>query len=150
MANFEYKGTIDGSTPNSRVFDVASGTTASISIGDLVVVADGYAAKVANGGGTTGGRYGLARSASTETTTAAGSVQVDFSPVGLVLQGVATTPGNLATAFKFDKVTIDVSGATQTVDENDTTNGGCTLWDFVGTDYTTTGKCQIVVAWNVY
>ena len=150
MANFSYAGVVGGGSPEERTFDVASGTTASIAIGDVVVVADGYAALVSNGGGTTGQRLGLAKSASTETSTAAGTVLVDFAPQGLIVRGKATTPSNLATALLFDKVTIDVSGSTITIDENDTTNGACTIWRLIGTDYTTTGLIDAVLPWNMY
>lgn len=150
MANFVYAGTVGNVSPEVRTFDVAAGSAASITQGDLVVIANGFAAKVANGGGTTGGLYGHALTTSTDTASAAGTVTVLYSPSGLLLEGTATTPANLAAAVLFDKVTIDVSSGTQTVDENDTTNGGMLLYKFVGTDYATTGKCQIVVPFNVY
>jgi len=149
MANFKYAGTVGGASPETKTFDVAAGTTASMPIGSHVTVANGYAALTGNGGGTTAGRYGLAVSNSNETSGAAGTVDVMFCPAGLILEGTATTPANLAAAVLFDKVTIDVSGTTQTVDENDTSSGGQTLYKFVGSDYTTTGKCQIVASWDL-
>lgn len=147
--NFTYQGTIGGSTPEVKTFAVASGSAATITQGDLVVIANGYAAKVGNGGGTTGGLYGWALTTSTDTASAAGVVDVLFSPVGILLEGTATTPANLAAAVLYDKVTIDVSGATQTVDENDTSSGGMLIYKFVGTDYATTGKCWIVAPFDV-
>ena len=146
MANFTYAGTVGGVSPESKTFAVASGAAASISIGDLVVIANGYAAKVADGGGVnTSNFYGLATTTSTDTASANGVVNVTFCPSGLIVQGIATTPANLTAAVLYDKVTIDVSGSTQTVDENDTTNGGITIYEFVGTDYATTGLVKVLV-----
>jgi hypothetical protein len=150
MANFLYKGTVGGVSPEALTVAVASGAAASISIGDLVVVANGYASKVTNGGGVSTGSklFGLATSDSTDTVAADGVVDIIYCPSGLVLEGTATTPANLLTAVKFDKVTIDVSGSTQTVDENDPTNGAILISKFVGTDYTTTGKVWVQVPWQ--
>jgi hypothetical protein len=70
--------------------------------------------------------HGLVVKASTETAGAAGTVSVLHSPAGLVLRGTPTTPANLAVAVLFDRVTIDVTGTTQTVDEDDA-NGVATI-----------------------
>ena len=149
MPNFEYKGVIAGQEPENRDFNVASGTTSSIVPGDIVVIADGFAAKVANGGAAAGNLLlGLARSTSTETTTAAGTVNVDYHPSGLIVRGVATTPANLAAAVLFDKVTVDVDGnGVQTIDENDA--GAILIYDFVGDDFTTTGLIDVVLPFTL-
>jgi len=148
MKNFEYKGVVGGAEPENRDFNVVAGTVGSIVDGDLVVIADGYAVKVADGGAPAGnGLYGLARSISTETASVNGTVNVDFSPTGLIVQGIATTPANLATAVLFDKVSVDVSGTTQTIDEN--AAGALLLYKFIGDDYTTTGLIQVVIPFNL-
>ena len=123
MADFTYQGTQDGVEPTQSEFDVASGTTASIAIGDVVVMANGFAAKVADGGCNAIGVYGLAVSASDETAAAAGTVSVVHHPNGLVLRGAPS--GTPAAANVFDPVSMDVDGGTgvQTVDENDTGAG---------------------------
>ena len=136
MANFTYLGTVDGSQPIQETFDVASGTAAALLVGNLVVMTNGYAANVADGGASTAGFYGLVVKRSTETAAAAGTVDVIYSPKGLRLRGVPTTASNLATAIKFDRVTIDVSGTTQTVDENDAGNGIVTITDYYSTNST--------------
>jgi len=45
------------SEPENKVYDVASGTTASIAIGDAVVIANGFAAKIGDGGAPAGMVY---------------------------------------------------------------------------------------------
>jgi hypothetical protein len=124
--NFNYSGTIGGSgvTPETKTFEVASGTTSSIAIGDIVVVAAGFAAKVANGGMAAAGKYGLAVSVSTETSSAVGTVDVQFCPAGLIIKGLystTATQSQLFTGFK-----IAVSGAAQTIDLANA--GVATLW----------------------
>lgn len=149
MADFIYKGVLGGSEPEERTFDVVAGGTATIAIGDIVAIANGYAAKVADGGMAAGnGLYGLAISDSDETATAAGTVKVQYSPCGLVVQGTATTPGNLAAGVLFDKVTIDVDGSgNQTVDENDA--GAALIYSFVGATYATTGLVKVVLPFTL-
>lgn len=150
MANFRYVGTVGGVSPETKVFDVASGAAASIKAGDIFPVANGYGAAIANGGGvSTTPFYAYALNDSTDTAAAAGVVTGVFCPMGLILEGVATTPANLAAAVLFDKVTIDVSGAVITVDENDTSSGAMTIYKLIGTDYATTGKVQITLPWVV-
>lgn len=129
--SFKCKGTLDGSEPMHRTFDVASGSAQSIDAGELVMIANGYAAVVADGGcATAGALYGLATSNSTDTVAAAGKVDVQYSPAGLIVEGAVTTGSNLATAILFDKVTLDSSAGVQTIDENDTTNGVLLIWDY--------------------
>ena len=128
--DFRTVGTMDGSQPVTRTFDVKSGAAASIAVGDLVVVDGGnagYVAGAGNGAASTSTWIGRAVSTSTDTASADGVVDVEFSPAGLIVRGTPTTPGNLAQAIKGTKVTLDVSGGTQTVDENDTTNGILTV-----------------------
>lgn len=151
MANFTYVGTIGGVSPETRTFDVASGAAASIASGDPVIIANGYAAAVANGGGVNTGTelFGLAISTSTDTVAAAGTVTVLYSPAGLIVRGIATTPANLDTAALFDKVTIDVSGAVITVDENDTTNGAILIYAYPFTGQTTSGICDVVFPFKI-
>lgn len=141
MANFTLIGTLDGSQPIEREFAVVAGTTSSCLVGDLVVCTNGYAAKVADDGIQTDGIYALVTELSTETATADGVVKAVFSPVGLVLRGKPTTASNLATAIVYDRVTIDVSGTTQTVDENDAAGGVVTILDYNAT----AGTIDVVV-----
>lgn len=146
-----YAGTVGGVSPETRTFAVASGTTSSIAQGDPCIVANGYAAAVADGGGVNTGSelFGLAISTSTETVGAAGTVQVTYCPSGLIVNATATTPGNLSAATLFDKVTIDVSGAVITVDENDTTNGAIMIYEYPESDYATTGKIKALLPFKV-
>lgn len=142
--NFTYAGTIGGSgvTPEVKTFSVASGTTSSILIGDIVVVTAGFAAKVANAGMAAAGKYGLAVSGSNETSTVAGTVDVQFTPVGLFVNGTfngSVVQANLFTGFK-----IAVSGATQTVDLGNA--GVATAWSFIAATPT---KGQVVLPWAV-
>lgn len=133
MANFVSLGTLDGSQPIEKEFAVVAGTDSSCLVGDLVVCANGYASKVADDGVQTDGIYALVTELSTETASANGVVKAIFSPVGLVLRGKPTTPSNLATAIVYDRVTVDVSGTTQTIDENDAAGGVITIWDYDST-----------------
>jgi hypothetical protein len=106
--------------------DVKSGTAASIVAGDMVRDDDGNAGYVklgVNGDTSTlTPRAYLAVSTSTETAGANGSVYVVFCK-SMVLEGTATTAANLLQAVIDTKVTLDVSGGVQTIDENDTTTG---------------------------
>lgn len=123
--DFRFRGTLSGEDAISEVKDVKAGTAASIDEGDLVIPDNsnaGYVRKVADGEVITQAyRVYYAISASTETAGADGTVKVMYAP-GMILEGKATTPGNLAQAVIDTKVTVDVSTAI-TIDENDTTNG---------------------------
>ncbi len=132
MADFRIVGTVDGSEPIQKTFNVASGAAATIAPGDLVVAANGYAAKCADAGCAAAGIYGMAVSTSTDTVAAAGEVSVVYSANGLIVRGAPTTPGNLAAAIVFDRVTLDVAAGTQKVDENDP-NGILTIVDYDAT-----------------
>lgn len=106
--------------------DVKSGTTSSITPGDIFRADDGNAGYVklgANGDTSTlAPEVFLAISTSTETASADGYVFGLFMKE-MVLLGTATTPANLIQAVIDTKVTLDVSAGTQTIDENDTTTG---------------------------
>ena len=97
---------------------VASGTTSSITYGDLCAYANGYWAKCADTEAASAGKYGIAQSTSTETASAAGLVKVAYHPSGLLAKFAPTTPANLAQAVLGDKVNINVSGGVQTVNED--------------------------------
>lgn len=147
--DFTYKGVVGGGEPEMRTFDVASGAVASIAPGDIVVIADGYAAKAADGEGTSGQLLGLAVSTSTDAVATAGTVEVQFSPTGLIVQGLATTPSNLVTAVVFDKVTLDVAAGVIKVDENDAGAGQVLIYE-IDSDSATTGICRVVLPFAFY
>lgn len=124
--DFDAIGSLCGEEVVSRQFDVKSGAAASIDVGDLVIVDGGnagYVKKAADGAANSAEWIGRAVTTSTDTASADGVVTVEFAPSGLVVRGLATTPGNFAQAIKNTRVTLDVSGGVQKVDENDTTNG---------------------------
>lgn len=151
MSNFRFKGTLNGEQANTVVESVKAGTTASIAIGDLVTPDDGnagYVKKGANGATSTiAVRTYLAVSASNETSGADGTVTLVTAP-NMVLEGTATTPGNIAQAVLNTKVTLDVSNGVQTIDENDTTTGFMRILRpdaGVGEYSTTTGIIRVAV-----
>lgn len=146
--NFTYAGTLGtaGVGPETKTFEVASGTTASISIGDVVVVTAGYAAKVANGGMASAGKYGLAVSNSNETSSVAGQVDVQFTPVGLVVKGTYNATGTQSQLFTGFK--LAVSAGVQTVDLSNA--GVATLWTYsVPAAVSTTTVGHVVLPWAV-
>jgi hypothetical protein len=148
MADFVYKGTLDGSEPAEFDFAVAAGAAGSIEEGDIVVIADGYASKATNGSFTASNILGgLAKQTSTDTASADGICKCQFSPAGLIVEGTATTPANLTTAVRYDKVTLDVAAGVQKVDENDA--GALLVWKYPTSTPTTDGKVQIVVPFNL-
>jgi len=121
MANFEIRGTLGNKQPVVESFTVAAGTDSSIKQGDIVELALGAAAVVANGGAVAAdkAKFGLALRDSDETAAAAGSVEVAFAPEGLVVRG--KTSGVALPATRFASCTIDVVGSVQTIDEDDAT-----------------------------
>ncbi len=146
VPNFTFAGTIGGSgvTPETKTFAVVAGVLQSINIGDAVVVTAGYAAKVANTGMTNAGKYGLAVSNSSDTVAAAGSVDVQFTPVGLIVNGIASgvpSIANLFTPFRMAN-----SAGVQTLDLG--TPGVGTLWSPTSAPSTTT-SVQVVFPWAV-
>ncbi len=142
MADFRIVGTVDGSEPIQATIPVAAGAVGTIAPGDMVTMANGYAAKVADGGLSAAGHHGMAVSTSTDTVAAAGVVSVVYSANGLIVRGAPTTPGNLAIGIIYDRVTIDVAAGVQTVDENDAGNGIATI---MGYDDTTNQETIDVV-----
>ncbi len=144
--NFTYAGTVGtaGVGPETKTFAVDAGAVQSINIGDAVVVTAGLAAKVANGGMASSGKYGLAVSNSTDTVSADGTVDVQFTPVGLIVNGIASgvpSEANLFTPFK-----LAVSAGVQTVDLGNV--GVATLWSKTPLPSTTT-SVQVVLPWAV-
>lgn len=83
--------------------------------------------------------WGLAADSSTETASVDGVVLCYRAPVMLATVK-ATTPGNLATTTTLTLNTLDVTGTTHTVDENETTNGFILIRSF---DNTTDGNCIV-------
>jgi len=134
--DFDTVGTLDGSSPCTREFDVKSGAAASIEVGDLVTVDDGnagYVKKAADGASNAREWVGRACKASTDTASADGVVEVEFAPSGLIVRGLVTTVGNLAQTIIGTRVTLDVASGVQKVDENDTTNGVLRVLSYVST-----------------
>ncbi len=62
---------------------------------------------------------GVTKAASTDTASVAGTVEVFMIDNRTVLTAKATTPGNLAAGIRYDSVAMDVSGTTQTLDEDE-------------------------------
>jgi len=132
-------GTRDGSQSVTAEFDVYKGAASTIVAGDIVSVNGGQAGYVLLGADALSSDdtwIGMAVSTSTETVAANGTVQVMYSPAGLILRGTPTTPGNLAQAIIGTKVTLDVNAGVQTVDENDTTKGVMTVIAYDATNET--------------
>lgn len=139
MADFIVRGAVGMAVAPVKTF-TASG---AVEEGDLVVCANGTCAKVADGGAASAGFYAVANESAADTETFTAS----FSPTGLIVEGTATTPGNLATTVVFDKVTIDVNAGVQTIDENDP-NGVVTIYQLFS-DSTTTGRCLALIPFAV-
>ena len=141
MAKFTNVTGLNGETLTPKEYTVASGTAASIEPGMVVVITSNNAAEAANGVDNTADIIGVAASTSTETAAAAGTVLVKRAPV-LRAKAVATTPGNLSSSVILTKCTLDVTGTSHTVDENDTTNGFIRILDY---DNTTDGNLDIEI-----
>ncbi len=126
-----HDGTLPRSTSGTSVKDsaVAAGAIGSITAGDICIYLNGYWAKLADGEGNVAGRYGLAKSTSTDTAGADGLVKMDYHPSGLVVRGKPTTAGNLAQGILGDLVTVDVAANVITIDENDP-NGVLLIHDY--------------------
>ena len=111
----------------SVVKDVVSGTAASIAIGQLFRADNsnpGYVMLCANGDtdALTLNRVYLCTKASDETAGADGTVKGIWCPY-MRLLGTVTTPANLVQAVIDTRVTLDVGGGVQKIDENDTATG---------------------------
>jgi hypothetical protein len=125
--NFRFKGSL---IPNAAVVsvtkDVILGGAATIKAGDIVTPDDsnpGYVKKGANGcTSAIATTCYWAAADSDETAAADGTVELLWCP-SMVLEGTAATAGNLLQAVIDTRVTLDTSGATQKIDENDTTTG---------------------------
>jgi hypothetical protein len=79
---------------------------------------------------------GVTKSASTDTASAAGTVEVYMIDNRTVLTAKATTPGNLAAGILNDSVAMDVNTGTQTIDEDegdDPDVHGCVILDYDAT-----------------
>ena len=142
--DFTAIGTLNGTEAVTKKFDVKAGAAISIQKGDLVIVDGsnaGYAAKAANGASSTARWIGIAESDSDDTASADGTVQVLFSPSGLIVRGLPTTAANLAQAIKLTRVTLDVASGVQKVDEDDTSSGVLCVYDYNTTD----GTIDVVV-----
>lgn len=137
-----------GETPMSQEFLVKSGTTGSIKFDDLVILDGanaGYVKKAPNGASSSDTWVGVCVRASEETASADGAVEVRFSKAGLVVELEVTTAGNLAQSVIGTKVTLDVSGGVQKLDENDTTNGVLTILSYDAT----AGTAKVLVPCNL-
>ena len=128
--DFRTVGVVGGGQPEVAEFDVVLGVLTSIEDGDLVIVDGsnaGYVKKAADAASNTARWIGRARKDSTDTVAAAGTVEVEYHPNGLIVRGNATTVGSFAQSIIDTRVTLDVAAGVQTVDENDTTNGALTI-----------------------
>lgn len=127
------------SWPNGRI--VASGTTSSIVAGvPTKEGSSGAVALMADGDGTTSQKFsGIAKDTSTETASAAGSVNVWMPLPGIVYSGFAKSAAAADTAAEIaalqgKRVVFDLTSSDWTVDtaaSNAATNGVC----IVGGDY---------------
>lgn len=118
-------------TYKNSPYDVQAGATAILP-GEPVIQDAGnpsYVIRAANGASSTATWIGVAASASTQTASADGQIFVIDDPQ-VTFRGKATTPANLVQAIKNTKVTLDLTGSSYTVDENDTTNGTFVIKDF--------------------
>lgn len=134
MADFRYKGTLGGHQATGVTLDVKSGTTASIAVGDLVIPDAsnaGYFKKAPDSTDSTatyftaaagGVKVYLATTASDETAGADGTCEAIFAE-NMVLEGAATTASNLTQARVGQICTLDNPSGTQTIDEDDSSNG---------------------------
>lgn len=104
---------------------VASGTAASIGVGTPTFIALSWAGTVAvgaDGDGTTSKRFaGLAKSVSTETASAAGTVETWEPFAGIVYNGFAKTSSTADTlaeiqALKGKRVVFDLTSSDWTID----------------------------------
>lgn len=109
----------------ARKYQTKAGQTA-IKAGEWVVQDTGgdseYVVGAADGASNTSTWVGVAASADTVTSSADGVVYV-FDDPSIVFEGKPTTASNLASTLINTQVTLDINSGTQTVDENDTSNG---------------------------
>lgn len=138
--NFYNVTGLNGETLTPREADVDAGAAATIETGmSITKAASQYVAESSTGATSASLIWGIAAGPSDETASVDGTVLYYRAPV-LRATCAATTPGNLTAANKYTLVTLDVTGTTHTVDENDTTNGFITILDY---DDTTNGNCIV-------
>lgn len=139
MSDFIVKGAVGMAVAPVATF-LASG---AVEEGDLVVCANGSCAKVADSGAASAGFYAIAQNDAANTE----SLTVAFAPNGLIAEATARTPSNLVSTVVLDKVTIDVFGGVQKIDENDP-NGVITIYQLFP-DSTTTGRLLVLIPFSL-
>lgn len=122
MANVQIVSTGGKESLVVRRFNTEAAT--SILEGDLVKIGgtgNNFVVLIATGDPEVGTDrvVGVAKAASTDTASAAGTVDVYMIDERTVLRAEATTGSNLADGILFDSVTMDVTGAVQTIDEDE-------------------------------
>lgn len=134
--------------PKTRRYEVQAGAT-TILPGEPVIQDAGnpsFVIAAADGASNADVWVGVAASESTQSATADGEVFVYDDPK-VVFKGEATTAANLTQTVLNTKVTVDLTGAEYTVDEDDTTNGVLTIKAFdaaAGTvDFTISGSAHL-------
>jgi hypothetical protein len=148
-----------------KTFLVDDRTTTSdtqIYAGEPVMIYGGedgnYATHVSNGKPAIGTDIviGIAKSDSTETSTAEGTVDVYMPLPGVVYRAKATTSTNLADGILLDCVTFDYSDGNYTVDENEGSDEdvhGLRILDYDSTngtvDFVINPRCTILGDLNV-
>lgn len=83
--------------------------------------------------GTDTAMVGIAASDSTHTAAADGHVDVYIPLPGIVYEAKATTAGNVAATLVGDRITVDLTGTTYTMDEN-ATDGANNAFYVTGVD----------------
>lgn len=123
MARYDIKLLSPIESPFAQTPIVASGTTASIKAGEPTKAGSaGAVAIMVDGDGTTSQRFtGIAKSDSSETTSAAGSVQVWLPLPGMIFAAKAKSFAAADTQAEIDalyykRVVFDLTGTTWTVD----------------------------------
>jgi len=138
--NFHNITGLNGETIQPFEAAVDAGAAATIEKGMSVTkAANRYVAESADSDNSAVLIYGLAANTSDETATVDGTVLVYRAPVLRAIVD-ATTPANLATTTTLILCTLDVTGTTHTVDENETTLGFIILESY---DNTTDGNCTV-------
>ena len=129
--------TAGGNVPTYR-WQTDAGDTA-IKAGDpvkLKAAGSPYVIGLADGDltiGTDTAMVGIAASDSTHTASADGVVDVYIPMPGTIWKAKATTSGNVADTIIGDRVTVDLTGTTYTIDEN-ATDAATSAFYIVGVD----------------
>lgn len=121
--------------PGALKYAVASGTTASIAAGEPVqkLAGTAYVTLASTSFPTTTLRHvGIASSASTETASAVGTVDVIPSTPGTLWLAVPTTAASWDTQAEYNaligtRVLLAVSGSTWTIGASDSAGNGCVV-----------------------